>query len=138
MLTSYPGHFTPRKVTPYQLHRRPGKPQSQHGHFEDYLAPTRIQNPNRPAHSLVAVTKATTKPNRAKYGVTKTIYHLMVKAKPDDNIHADNTAKQNLMITLLQIILQVVNTVKMSGPSTPLALQYPFLHWKSQWILNKR
>jgi len=51
------------------------------------------------------------------------IYHLTVKAKPDENNHADdNTAKQNLMKTLLQIILQVVNTVKMSGPPTPLEL----------------
>jgi len=49
------------------------------------------------------------------------IYHLTVKAKPDDSIHADYTAKQNLMKTLLQI-LQVVNTVKKSGPPTPLAL----------------
>jgi hypothetical protein len=49
-------------------------------------------------------------------------HHLTVKANPDDNIHADNTAKQNLMKTLLQIILQVVNTVKMSGPPTLLAL----------------
>lgn len=48
------------------------------------------------------------------------MYHLTVKAKRDDNIHADNTAKQNLMKTVLQIILQLVNTVKMSGPPTPL------------------
>jgi hypothetical protein len=92
--------FTPKKETPYPLHRRLGKPQSQPGHFgEDYLAPTRIQTPNYPAHSLVALTKVTKKHNRAKYGVT-----------------------QNLMKTLLQIILQVINTVKMSGQPTPLEL----------------
>ena len=121
--------FTPRKETPYPLHSRLGKPQCQPGHFgEDYLAPTRIQIPNCPSHSLVAVTKATKKHNRAKYGVTKTIYHLTVKAKPDENIHADdNTAKQNLMKTLLQKILQVVYRVKMSVPPTPLEMQYPFL-----------
>jgi len=50
------------------------------------------------------------------------ICHPTVKEKPDDNIHADNTAKQNLLKTLLQITLQVVNTVKMSGPQTPLEL----------------
>lgn len=69
------------------------------------------------------MTKATKKHNRANYEVTNMIYHLTVKAKPDENNHADdNTAKQNLMKTLLQIILQVVNTVKMSGPPTPLEL----------------
>jgi hypothetical protein len=75
------------------LQRRLGKPQCQPGHFgEDYLAPTRIQTPNCPSHIIVIVTKATQKHNRAKYGVTKMLYHLTVKAKPDENTAADNTS----------------------------------------------
>jgi len=54
VVTSCLSHFTPRKEPWNPLNRRLVGPQTQSGHFEEgkkYLAPSRIQTPDCPAHS---------------------------------------------------------------------------------------
>jgi hypothetical protein len=55
--TSHPSCFNSKKESLYPLNRRLCGPQSQSGHFgeEKSLAPTTIQTPGHPAHSVVTI-----------------------------------------------------------------------------------